>query len=114
MEITCEERAVQRLTQEGYLSIVNLDCGGLPDLIDEDETGYLVPREDVPALAAAVQRLLRDREGARRIGETARARVAERFTAERLVADIDRLYTGLLAEKGIVPTWSLPNLATRS
>jgi glycosyltransferase involved in cell wall biosynthesis len=94
--------------------VVATRVGGLPDLIDEGETGCLVPRGDAPALAAAVLRLLRDRESARRIGETARARVAERFTAERLVADIERVYTGLLAEKGIATAWSLQDLATRS
>jgi glycosyltransferase involved in cell wall biosynthesis len=58
--------------------------------------------------------LLRDPETARRIGASARARVAERFTIERLVADTERLYAGLLAERGIVTPWSLPNLAIRS
>ena len=94
--------------------VVATRVGGLPDLIDEDETGHLVPRGDAPALAAAVQRLLRDREAARRLGETARARIAERFTAERLIADIEHFYRDLLAKKGIVTTWSLPRLATRS
>jgi len=94
--------------------VVATCVGGLPDLIDNDQTGYLVPRGDAPALAAAVQRLLRDRDVARRIGETARARVAERFPAERLVADIERFYRDLLAQKGIVTAWSPPSLATRS
>jgi glycosyltransferase involved in cell wall biosynthesis len=94
--------------------VVATRVGGLPDLIDDGETGYLVPRGDADALGAAVIGLLRDRETARRIGESARARVAERFTIERLVADTERLYAGLLAKRGIVTPWSLPNLATRS
>ncbi len=94
--------------------VVATRVGGLPDLIDDGETGYLVPRGDADSLAEAVMGLLRDRETARRMGESARARVAERFTIERLVADTERLYAGLLAKSGIVTPWSLPNLATRS
>ena len=94
--------------------VVATRVGGLPDLIDDNQTGYLVPRGDALALAAAVQRLIRDRDLARSIGDAARARVAERFTAERLVADIEHLYTELLTQKGIVTGWSLPSLATRS
>jgi glycosyltransferase involved in cell wall biosynthesis len=82
--------------------VVATRVGGLPDLIDDGETGYLVPREGAPTLGAAVLGLLRDREAARRIVERARTRVAERFTSERLVADIEHLYAYLLAEKGIV------------
>jgi glycosyltransferase involved in cell wall biosynthesis len=58
--------------------------------------------------------LLRNHEAARRIGESARARVSERFTIERLVADTEGLYAGLLAKRGIVTPWTLSNLATRS
>jgi len=94
--------------------VVATRVGGLPDLIDDGETGYLVPREDANALGTAVAGLLRNHEEARRIGESARARVAERFTIERLVADTERLYAGLLAKSGIVTPWSRPNLATRS
>jgi glycosyltransferase involved in cell wall biosynthesis len=94
--------------------VVATRVGGLPDLIDDGETGYLVRRGDADSLGAAVMGLLRDRETARRIGESARARVAERFTIERLVADTERLYAGLLAKRGIVTSSSIPNLGTRS
>jgi len=83
-------------------------------LIDDGETGYLVPREDANALGAAVTGLLRNDQTARRIGERARARVAERFTTERLVADTERLYASLLAKRGIVTPWSPPDVAIRS
>jgi glycosyltransferase involved in cell wall biosynthesis len=94
--------------------VVATRVGGLPDLIDDGETGYLVPPGDADALGAAVIRLLRNHEAARRIGESARARVSERFTIERLVADTEGLYAGLLAKRGIVTPWTLSNLATRS
>jgi glycosyltransferase involved in cell wall biosynthesis len=94
--------------------VVATRVGGLPDLIADGETGHLVPLRNADSLAAAVLRLLRDRATARRIGQAARANVAERFTTERLVGDIERLYTDLLTEKGIAAPWSPPSLATRS
>jgi len=94
--------------------VVATRVGGLPDLIADGETGHLVPLRDADALAAAVLRLVCDRATARRIGQAARANVAERFRAERLVADVERLYAELLAEKGIAAPWSATNLAIRS
>jgi len=53
--------------------------GGLLDLVDDGETGLLVPPRDVPALREALERLLGDRELRRRMGEAARERVREHF-----------------------------------
>src|SRR5262249_34578386 len=82
--------------------VVATRVGGLPDLIDDGNTGYLVPSEDAAALAAAIVKVLRDPEAAERMGEAARARVSERFRAERLVADLEALYTELLEGKGML------------
>jgi lipopolysaccharide/colanic/teichoic acid biosynthesis glycosyltransferase/glycosyltransferase involved in cell wall biosynthesis len=83
--------------------VVATRVGGLPDLIEDGETGHLVPAEDAPALAAAILRVLRDREGARRMAGVAREQVSQRFRAERLVADVEHLYSELLAQKGVLP-----------
>ncbi|HSE03288.1 MAG TPA: sugar transferase [Methylomirabilota bacterium] len=83
--------------------VVATRVGGLPDLIEDGETGHLVPSEDASALAAAILRVLRDGEGARRMAGVARERVSQRFRAERLVADVERLYVELLAQKGVLP-----------
>jgi hypothetical protein len=37
------------------------------------------------------------------MGEAGRARVLERYSVERLVDDVDKLYRKLLAEKGLSP-----------
>ena len=53
--------------------------GGIPEMINDGETGYLVPPKDPPQLAARLVRLLRDPQTARRMGGAARDRVAAEF-----------------------------------
>jgi glycosyltransferase involved in cell wall biosynthesis len=60
--------------------------GGIPEMINDGETGYLVPPKDPQELAAGLVRLLRDPQTARRMGRAARARVEAEFTLDRSVA----------------------------
>jgi len=82
--------------------VVATRVGGLPDLIDDGLTGRLVPPRDAVALANAVLDLLQSPTAAREIGTNAREFVRQRFTVERLIGDLDRLYSELLAEKAVV------------
>ncbi|HEV7571205.1 MAG TPA: glycosyltransferase family 4 protein [Thermoanaerobaculia bacterium] len=73
------------------------DIPGFADTIIHEETGLLVPVDDPPALAAAIIRLLRDRDLARRLGQQGRARMLNRFTLARTVADLEELLSRLPA-----------------
>ena len=59
--------------------VVASAVGGLLDLVVDGETGLFVPPRDVPALRAALERLLGDAELRERLGAAARARVREHF-----------------------------------
>ena len=72
-------------------AIVATDIGGMPDLVDHDETGLLVPAGDATALRRAMQRLLDDRALLARLGMTSLARV-ERLKASAVVARIEQVY----------------------
>lgn len=72
--------------------VVATPVGGTPEVVVEGETGLLVPPRDPDALAAALRRLLADRELRVRMGEAGRQRVAERFTAEAMTRRILELY----------------------
>jgi glycosyltransferase involved in cell wall biosynthesis len=76
--------------------VVATRVGGLPDLIDDGETGYLVPPGDASAVARGILEVLRDPQKARRMGQEARTRVKDRFTVSRLIDDMERLYAALL------------------
>jgi glycosyltransferase involved in cell wall biosynthesis len=60
--------------------VVASAVGGLLDLVVDGETGLLVTPRDVPALRAALERLLGDEELRKRLGAAARERVRERFS----------------------------------
>jgi len=80
------------------LPIVATAVGGLPDVIDEAETGMLVP-VDQPALTEALMNLERDRELARDMGARARVVALERFSADRMVDDYLALYRQALGRR---------------
>jgi glycosyltransferase involved in cell wall biosynthesis len=73
-------------------SVVASAVGGLLDLVVDGETGLLVPPGDVPALRAALERLLGDAELRRRLGAAARARIRERFSWDAVTTATLDLY----------------------
>lgn len=72
--------------------------GGVPELIEQERTGMLVPAGDPEALAQAILRLARDPELRRRVGEAARASAVERFDIGRTAREYGELYLRLLEE----------------
>ena len=79
--------------------VVATRVGGVPDLVRDGETGYLVPAGDAKALSAAILRILEDPQTANRMAKIARGIAVQRFNTGRLIADIERLYLDLLKEK---------------
>ncbi|MCE9581297.1 MAG: glycosyltransferase family 4 protein [Planctomycetes bacterium] len=76
--------------------VVASSVGGVYYVIREDETGLLRPKNDPPAFAEAVLKLLHDRDKARRIGHAARLHVEKDFTAERMAAETVEVYQKVL------------------
>jgi glycosyltransferase involved in cell wall biosynthesis len=74
--------------------------GGNTELIEDRVTGLIVPPEDSAALSAALLKLLREPNLARQMGESGREFVVRHFSFERLVDEVDTLYTELLQGKG--------------
>ncbi|WP_028874766.1 glycosyltransferase family 4 protein [Tepidiphilus margaritifer] len=77
-------------------AVVTTDRPGCRDAIEPGESGLLVPARDTNALADAIERLIRDPELRRRMGEHGR-RLAEReFAIEKIVAAHLAIYRELL------------------
>lgn len=79
------------------LPVLSTRCGGVPDVLDEGETGYLVPIGDAAALRARASTLRNDPATARACGERARAAAITRFSAARMQRDYLDLYARVLA-----------------
>jgi L-malate glycosyltransferase len=89
--------AVLEYMASGLPTIVSR-VGGNPELVEDGVTGLLVPPEDSGALGDALLRLLRDEELATRIAANGRRMATQHFSFERLVREIDELYSELLAK----------------
>jgi glycosyltransferase involved in cell wall biosynthesis len=84
-------------------AVIATAVGGVPDLIEHDRTGWLVPARDSDALAAKIVAAATDSGKRHEIADAARQEVANRFAAERLVRDMDRLYrTALIDKRGTI------------
>ncbi|HEX3542639.1 MAG TPA: glycosyltransferase, partial [Acidimicrobiales bacterium] len=79
--------------------VVATATGGIPEIVVDGETGYLVPPgpKFVPTLAERINALLADPALARRFGEAGRRRVLERFTWPAIAAATADLYRHLIA-----------------
>ncbi len=70
--------------------VVAFRVGGIPEWLDDGVTGFLVPRKDTLAMAAALERLLHDPALRARMGRAGRATVGERFNRERHLDELER------------------------
>ena len=79
------------------LPVVSTRVGGVPNVIDDGDTGVLVPVGDEAALAAALGQLAADRARTRAMGARARAVAVDRYSAARMQRDYLDLYARVLA-----------------
>lgn len=74
------------------LPVIATESGGLPSMIGNDETGYLVPMRDSSALSNRIQ-YLQSNEGERtRIGTNARQYVQEYHSWESICSELEQHY----------------------
>lgn len=74
--------------------------GGNAEIIRDGENGLLFPAENAGALAEKLLRLLRDPEFARRLGQAGQEHVRQNFSFDRMIEQVDRMYTELLGARG--------------
>lgn len=76
----------------GGKAVVVSDAGALPELVEHEVDGLVVPPYDAGAWADALDRLIRDPSLARRLGEAAHRSAWKRFGVEAWTARLDGLY----------------------
>ena len=79
--------------------IVATEAGGIPEIVEDGVNGLLVRPRDHEAMAAAIVRLLTDEPLRDRLGQAGLARVRERFTVERMVAETAAVYARVVGRR---------------
>ncbi|MFZ5799806.1 MAG: glycosyltransferase family 4 protein [Candidatus Omnitrophota bacterium] len=81
--------------------VVATDIGGIPDVVSKDHSAILVKPKDVEGLSAALIKLLRDDNLRLEMSKAAQQFVDYRFSAQKMVEDIVRVYNELLTVKKV-------------
>ena len=72
--------------------LVATNAGGIGNVATDRETALLVPERDVPKLAKAIDRLLRDPDERARLGTNARALVVRRYGWTNVIDRFEAIY----------------------
>jgi len=80
--------------------VVATGVGGVPEIIQHEHDGLLVPPEDPRSLAAAIDRLIGDRRLAEQLADNGFQTVTRNFAVERRCESILNLYKEVLAPDG--------------
>jgi len=79
-------------------AVIATRAGAAEMVIEDGETGFLTPIDDVDALTAAIEPMMREPERIQAIGAKARARVERDFSRDREADEIVAVYRGLCEE----------------
>ena len=71
--------------------VIGANVGGIPDLIKDGEHGFLVPPNDVEALAEKITYLIENPEVAREMGESGRKFILSRFSTESYTSNFSKM-----------------------
>lgn len=80
--------------------VVASRSGGIPEIVGDRKTGFLVDRGDAPTLADAVLTLLRNHELRRTMGAAGRERVTNLFCYEHIADTLLEQYKALVRRAG--------------
>jgi glycosyltransferase involved in cell wall biosynthesis len=78
--------------------VVASDVGGLQFTVVNEETGLLVPPQNVPAFNHAIDRILSNPAWQQELGKAAKKRVINQFSWDGVAIQLDKLYTQLLQQ----------------
>ncbi len=76
--------------------VIATKAGGVPELIEDQVSGFLIPPSDAAAMSSAIEKLLQDEKLAVSMGEVGRRRVEEFFDIRLNAARVQEAYEKLL------------------
>jgi len=78
------------------LPVIGSRHAGIPDVVVNDQTGYLFDEHDVETMATQMIALLDETEKARKLGQQARKRIRENFSLERHLSALEKVMAAAL------------------
>jgi colanic acid/amylovoran biosynthesis glycosyltransferase len=70
------------------LPVVSTRIGGIPEMVVENETGFLVQPEDAVALAGAIEKVINDHSLGQKLGQAGYKRAQKLFSIEKNVREL--------------------------
>ena len=77
------------------LPVISTPLGGIPEMVEHDVTGEMVPERDPAAVCGAIERLISDPQRARRLGDKGRQIAREKFSIETSARALMELFQGI-------------------
>jgi glycosyltransferase involved in cell wall biosynthesis len=81
------------------IPVVASEVGGIPEIVEHERTGLLVPVDDALALSKAIERLLDSPQLRERLVDGAEAMASARYAPEAMAAAYEALYTEVLTDR---------------
>jgi glycosyltransferase involved in cell wall biosynthesis len=78
--------------------VVASRAGGIPEIVVDGETGFLAKVGDVESMAAKAIEILQNPRLAKKMGQRARQLVENKFMAESIINQYEKLYFDLLSK----------------
>lgn len=86
-------------SQAMKVPVIASNTGGIPEVVDNQNTGILVPPGKVKPLAGAITKLVRSRDLREKMGELGRKYVAKKYNWVENAREMEDLYLGLISKR---------------
>lgn len=84
--------------QASGVPVITTDVGGVRDIVDDNETGFIIPVGDLEQYAEKLLELIEDEKKRKKMSQNGWPFVRDKFHYERLVKDMEDYYKELLAK----------------
>ena len=88
--------------QSAYIPVVSTNVGGVEDIVIHGETGFITEVGEVQLFADYVLKLIEDSELRSRMGRHGYDNVIKRYSKQRLINDMRKLYLSFLSKKKVL------------
>lgn len=78
--------------------VIVTNIGSIPEVVDDGKTGFIIPPEDVNALAGAIIRMLKDDELRRQMGENGYIKMKEELSWDKIAQKMIDIYISTIHE----------------